>query len=249
MAEFVQYLPGGVQAGGGPDARGDRPVGEHLRDRDQPLGRDQGIGAGGMVVCGDLAVSKPAFVRREDGRDQASPGPDDLGVAADRVRAADRSRTACAHPDLPALAPVPKILLRTPEGGVTWAGSGLFGGGGLGSRVGSQFAVGDDEDVDAERTRRVDNPSQDRPTADNRPPAALSGPDYDLGDLVFAGEADQSPGRIVVVYLAPMGTEVSGQRSQPVDRPVVPRRAGIADDDVDHVEFRLGPEGQARRAP
>jgi hypothetical protein len=37
MAEFVQYLPGGVQAGGGPDARGDCPVGEHLRDRDQPL--------------------------------------------------------------------------------------------------------------------------------------------------------------------------------------------------------------------
>ena len=37
MAEFVQYLPGGVQAGGGPDARGDCPVGEHLRHRDQPL--------------------------------------------------------------------------------------------------------------------------------------------------------------------------------------------------------------------
>jgi hypothetical protein len=47
---------------------------------------------------------------------------------------------------------------------VTSAGSGLFGGGGPGGRVGSQFAVGDDQDVDAERTRRVDNPSQDPAT-------------------------------------------------------------------------------------
>src|SRR5580704_630755 len=129
------------------------------------------------------------------------------------------------------------------------ARSGLFGGTGLGGRVGGHFAVGDDVDVDAERTRLMDNPSQDRPTADDVPPAALDGPDHDLSDLVFAREADQSPGRIVVVYLVPAGTEVSGQRSQGVDRPAVPRRAGVADDDVDHVEFRLGPEGQARRAP
>src|SRR5277367_163366 len=44
------------------------------------------------------------------------------------------------------------------RGRVTYAGSGLFGGAGLGGRVGRRFAVGDDEDVDAERNRLMDDP-------------------------------------------------------------------------------------------
>jgi hypothetical protein len=44
-------------------------------------------------------------------------------------------------------------------GGVTYTGSGLFGGTGLGGRGGRLLAVGDDVDVDAERTRLMDNPS------------------------------------------------------------------------------------------
>jgi hypothetical protein len=35
-----------------------------------------------MVARGDPALSKPAFVRSEDGRDQMPSGPEDLGVAA-----------------------------------------------------------------------------------------------------------------------------------------------------------------------
>jgi hypothetical protein len=46
MAELFQHLSGGVQINGGTDAGGDRTVREHLRHRGQPLGRDQGIGAG-----------------------------------------------------------------------------------------------------------------------------------------------------------------------------------------------------------
>jgi hypothetical protein len=89
-AELVQPLPGGVRVGGGTDTRGDRAVREHRRDCGQPFGRDQGIGPGGMVTRSDLPLREPAFAGREDGRDQASAGPDDPGVAADRVRAADQ---------------------------------------------------------------------------------------------------------------------------------------------------------------
>ena len=39
---------------------------------------------------GDLTLGKPAFVRRENGRDQAPSGPDDLGVAADSIRTTDQ---------------------------------------------------------------------------------------------------------------------------------------------------------------
>jgi|HubBroStandDraft_6_1064221.scaffolds.fasta_scaffold670159_1 hypothetical protein len=55
-----------------------------------PSGEIRGIGRGGMVTRGDLPLREPAFAGREDGRDQASAGPDDPGVAADRVRAADQ---------------------------------------------------------------------------------------------------------------------------------------------------------------
>ncbi len=117
---------------------------------------------------------------------------------------------------------------------------------GLGGR---RLAAGDEVDVDAGRTRLMDNPSYDRPAAGDVPPAALDGPDHDLGYLVLPREADQSPGRIVVFYLVPAGTEVGSQLSQPVDRPAVPGRAGVADDDVDYVEFPLDPGCDACCAP
>ncbi len=66
---------------------------------------------------------------------------------------------------------------------------------------------------------------------------------------MLACEADYAPGRIVVLYLVPAGAEVGCQLSQPVDRPAVPSQAGVADDDVDDVEFPLDPGGDARRAP
>src|SRR5271163_4133490 len=43
-----------------------------------------------MVMSGDVALSKPAFVRSEDGRNQAPSRPDDLRIAADGVGTADQ---------------------------------------------------------------------------------------------------------------------------------------------------------------
>jgi len=43
-----------------------------------------------MVVSGDLALSKPTLVGGEDGRDQMSSGPDDVGIAADGIGAIDQ---------------------------------------------------------------------------------------------------------------------------------------------------------------
>ena len=92
--------------------------------------------------------------------------------------------------------------------------------GGLGWR---HLAAGNDVDVDAERTRLMDNPPYDRPTVGDVPPAALDGPDHDLSDLMLPCEADDGPGGIVILYLVPAGAEVGRQLSQPVDRLAVPR--------------------------
>jgi hypothetical protein len=108
--------------------------------------------------------------------------------------------------------------------------------------------AGDEVDVDAERVGLMDYPSDDRPTVGDVPPAALDGPDHDLGYLVLLREADQGPGRIVIFYLVPAGAEVGRQLSQLVDRPAVPGQAGVADDDVDYVEFPLDPGYDARRS-
>src|SRR4029077_8260569 len=112
-----------------------------------------------------------------------------------------------------------------------------------------RLAAGDEVDVDAEGIRLMDHASHDRPTIDDVPPVALGGPDHDLGYLVLPREADQSPGRIVIVYFVPAGSEVGGQFSQPVDGRAVPGRGGVADDDVDYVEFPLDPGRDACRAP
>ena len=93
-AEVVQNLHGGGQFDGGTDTCGDRAVREHLCNRGQPLRRYQGILTGGMVVRGDLALSKPAFVRSEDGRDQMPSGPDDLASRRMASGPLTRSRTA-----------------------------------------------------------------------------------------------------------------------------------------------------------
>src|SRR6202034_3754588 len=89
-AEVVQYLRGVGECGGGTDTCGNRAVREHLSDRVQSLRRYQGILTGGMVVRGDVTLREPAFVRSEDGRYQLPAAPDDLGVAANGVRAIDQ---------------------------------------------------------------------------------------------------------------------------------------------------------------
>lgn len=73
-------------------------------------------------------------------------------------------------------------------------------------------------------------PSYDPAAVGDVPPAVLCGPDHDLSDLVLPREADDGLGRIVILYLVPAGTEVGGQLSQPIDRPCVRCRAGLADD-------------------
>jgi hypothetical protein len=60
-------------------------------------------------------------------------------------------------------------------------------------------------------------------------------------------EADEGPGGIVIFYLVPAGAEVGCQLPQPADRPAVRRRAGVADDDVDYVEFPFDPGCDAGR--
>ena len=44
-ADLFQHLPGAIQVSEGTDARRDRTVSEHLRDRGQPFGRYQRIRA------------------------------------------------------------------------------------------------------------------------------------------------------------------------------------------------------------
>jgi len=109
--------------------------------------------------------------------------------------------------------------------------------------------VGDEVDIDAERARLLDNPACDRPAAGDMPPAVLHGPDHDLGDLMLPRKAYDGPGGIVIFQLVPASAEVGREPSQLVDRRAVARQARVADDDVDHVEFRLAPGGDARCPP
>src|SRR6202042_2704662 len=102
-----------------------------------------------------------------------------------------------------------------------------------------RFAAGDEVDVDAVRAGLLDHPPYDRPAARYVPPAVLDGPDHDLGDLMLPGEADDGPGRVVILDLVPAGAEAARQLPQLVDRPAVAKQAGVAGDDVDHVQFPL----------
>jgi hypothetical protein len=74
-----------------------------------------------------------------------------------------------------------------------------------------RLAAGDEVDIDADRIRLMDYPPYDRPAVGDVPPAALDGPDHDLGYLVLLREADQGAGRIVIFYFVPAGSEVGGQ--------------------------------------
>src|ERR1700733_8020372 len=122
---------------------------------------------------------------------------------------------------------------------MTCARSGLLGStrlGGLGRR---RFLVGNDVDVDAGDTCLMDNPPQDRPTVGEVPPAGLDGPNHDLSDLMLPCEADDGPGRIVILFLMPARAQVARQLSQLVYRPAFAGRAGVIEDDGEHVEFAL----------
>src|ERR1700691_3448710 len=66
---------------------------------------------------------------------------------------------------------------------------------------------------------------------------------------MLAGEADDGLGRVVVWYLVPVGAQVGGQLPQPVDRPGVCGQGGVADGDVDHVQFCPDPRRDAGRTP
>src|SRR5271166_6330031 len=101
--------------------------------------------------------------------------------------------------------------------------------------------VGNDEDVDAGRTRLMDDSSQDRTAVGDVPPAALDRADHDLGDLMLPCEADDGPGGVIILYLVPAGTQVGRQLPQAVGRLAIPGQAGVAGDDVDHVEFPFEP--------
>src|SRR5580693_4970099 len=86
-------------------------------------------------------------------------------------------------------------------------GGSLFGWPG-----GRRLAQGNDVDVDAERTRLPDNLGHVRAAAGELlPPAALAGPDHDLGDLMFLREGCDGPGGIIALYLVPAGTDIGGQ--------------------------------------
>ena len=85
-----------------------------------------------------------------------------------------------------------------------------------------------DEDVDAGRTRFVDDSSQDRSAVGDMPPAALHRADHDLGDLLLPGEVDDGPGGVIILYLVPPGAQVSRQLPQAVGRLAIPGQAGVA---------------------
>jgi hypothetical protein len=103
-------------------------------------------------------------------------------------------------------------------------------------------------DVDAERTRLLDNPGHVRAAAGELlPPAALAGPDHDLGDLMLLREGGDGPGGILARYLVPAGADVGGQLLQLLDGPAIPRAGGVAAGHVEDVEFSLEPGGHPGR--
>src|ERR1700678_2577735 len=73
----------------------------------------------------------------------------------------------------------------------------------LGGRL---LRAGDDVDVDAGRTRLMDNMPQDRPAVGDVPPAALDRADDDLRDLMLPCEVDDGAGGVIILYLVPAGT-------------------------------------------
>jgi WhiB family transcriptional regulator, redox-sensing transcriptional regulator len=66
MAEIFEHLPGAIEVNGGTDPRGDRAVREHLPDRGQPLGRDQGIRAGRMALTPSGWAARSASMTSTD---------------------------------------------------------------------------------------------------------------------------------------------------------------------------------------
>jgi K+-transporting ATPase B subunit len=83
-------------------------------------------------------------------------------------------------------------------------------------------------DVDPERSSLPDNPCDVRAAAGELlPPAALAGPDHDLGDLMLAREPGDGPGRVVVFYLVPARVDVRSQVPQPVDLTTVSPFVGL----------------------
>src|SRR6202007_1769907 len=106
---------------------------------------------------------------------------------------------------------------------------------------GRRVEPGDDENVDADRARLPDDLDDMRPAASELlPPAALAGPDDDLGDLMLPRESGDGPGGIVIVDLVPAGTDVRRQLPQLGRCLTVRRVTHIAGDDVDHVKLPLG---------
>src|ERR1700735_738918 len=92
------------------------------------------------------------------------------------------------------------------RGGAGRVRSGFLSGAGV-ERFGRRLLrAGDDVDVDAGRTRLMDNMPQDRPAVGDVPPAALDRAHDDLRDLMLPCEVDDSPGWVIILYLVPAGT-------------------------------------------
>src|ERR1700735_2961290 len=94
------------------------------------------------------------------------------------------------------------------RGGAGRVRSGFLSGAGV-ERFGRRLlAAANDVDVDAGRTRLMDNMPQDRPAVGDVPPAALDRADDDLGDLMLPREVDDGRGGVIVWYLVPAGAQV-----------------------------------------
>src|ERR1700733_3117514 len=91
-------------------------------------------------------------------------------------------------------------------------------------------------------TRLIDTPLYPGAAAGQLlPPAALTGTDHDLGDLIPPREAGDGPGGIVVLNLVPAGAHVRGQLLELLHGPVIPRPGRVAGGDVDDVASSLDP--------
>src|ERR1700691_709787 len=123
------------------------------------------------------------------------------------------------------------------QGCPTSGRSRFLGGTGVERLGGRLLTAADDVDVDAGRTRLMDNMPQDRPAIGDVPPAALDRADDDLSDLMLPCGVADPRGAVVVVCLVPARTELARQLPQPVGRLAIAGQAGVAVDDVDHVEF------------
>lgn len=123
-----------------------------------------------------------------------------------RVLARNRGADLAARRDADRAASLPPLRgsrsYRTPGR----SPSGFLDGTGVERFGGRLLTAANYVDVDAVRTRLMDNMPQDRPAVGDVPPATLDRADDDLRDLMLPCEVDDGPGGVIVLYLVPAGT-------------------------------------------